>query len=65
MLIKTGVSGLVNTIVLNTKISEVENKTSSISDLVKKTNCNAKISDTEAKHCTVNTCNKNKIKYIY
>ena len=51
-----------NTIVLNKKIAEVGNKTPSISNLVKKTNCNAKILDTEVKYCNANTFNKNKRK---
>ena len=43
-------SGLVTTTVLNTKISEYENKIPSVSSLVKKTDYDAEIKDIEGKY---------------
>ena len=55
MLIKKipNTSGLATTTLFNTKISEVENKTSSVSGLVKKTDYYAKIKHTEKKYFTI------------
>ena len=46
------------TTVLNTKISEFENKIPSVSGLVKKTNYEAKIKEIEGKYCTTADYNK-------
>ena len=45
-------SSLVNTTVLNTKISEVENKIPSVSGLVRKTDYDTKIKDIQGKYFT-------------
>ena len=45
------------TAVLNTRISAVENKTPSVSGLVKKTNYGAKTKDIEGKYFTTADCN--------
>ena len=42
----------------STALNGVENKISSVSDLVKKTDYNAKISNTETKYLTTSDCNK-------
>ena len=46
------------TTVLNTQISEVENKTPSVTDLVNKTDYDAKIKDTGGKYFTTADYNK-------
>ena len=51
-------SGLVTTTFFNTKISEVETKTSSVAGLVKKIDYDAKIRDTQGKHFTTADYNK-------
>ena len=64
MLIKTfwiselEVSGLVTTTILNTKISEIENKIPNISDLTKKEDQHGEISDIEGKYFTTSDYNK-------
>ena len=52
------VSGLVTTAVLNTKIDEVEDKSSDVSDLVKKTVYDAKISEIKGNYFTAADYNK-------
>ena len=52
------VSGLLTTTVLNTKISEVENKIPNVSGLVKKSDFHAKISDIEGTNFTASDSNK-------
>ena len=46
------------TTVLKTKIEEVENKTPSVGDLVKKMHYDAKISEIETKHFTISDYDK-------
>ena len=60
MLIKniSDASGLVTTTVLNTKISEIENKIPSLSGLVKQTDYDAKIKEIGGKYFTTAAYNK-------
>ena len=59
MLIKIpDISGLVTTIVLDTKIKEIDNKIPSVSGLVKKTDYDAKISEIKGKYFNSSDYNK-------
>ena len=53
-----GTNGLVTTIVLTTKISEVENKIPCVSALVKKTDSDSKVEEIQGKESTTGDYNK-------
>ena len=53
-----GVSGLVTTTSLYTKIGDVENKVPGVSHLIKKIDYNVEITDIEAKYFTFSNYNK-------
>ena len=53
-----GTNGLVTTIVLTTKISEVENKIPCVSALVKKTDSDSKVEEIQGKKSTTGDYNK-------